>query len=467
MVAEWKPTKLSELIDVKHGWAFKGTGMSEGLHKEPIVVAIGNFNYTGGFRFGSTRIKRYTEEFPDEYILKPNDILLAMTCQTSGGEILGIPGRIPDDSNTYLHNQRLGKVIVKAPDKVSADYLYWLFLSRGFNHHLYVTASGTKILHTSPSRIVSYDFLLPPIKVQDAIADLLWTLHNKIELNRQMNETLEGMAQALFKSWFVDFDPVIDNALVAGNPIPAPFADRAATRRATLANGTANRTTAAPFPNAFHLTDTLGYVPISWEAGSILEHASLLSGGTPKTSEKAYWNGDVKWASAKDVSNCGKAFLTTTERTITQLGVDKSSTKIIPKFSTVIVARGATTGRLTMFAKDMAMNQTCYGLRMNSGNHFYGYSHATHFISSLVYEAHGSIFDTITTKTFRSSQVILPSVTHTKLYETSTQSLFARILENEYQSEVLAELRDTLLPKLISGELRIGNAEKLAAEAGA
>ena len=149
MGGEWPERVLSDLISVKHGWAFKGSFFDEAAEKGPIVVAIGNFNYSGGFRFGSTKIKRYTSDYPADYELIPGEILLAMTCQTAGGEILGIPGKVPDDGNTYLHNQRLGKVIVES-ESVDDGYLYWLFLSRGFNHHLYCTATGTKILHTAP-----------------------------------------------------------------------------------------------------------------------------------------------------------------------------------------------------------------------------------------------------------------------------------------------------------------------------
>ena len=305
----------------------------------------------------------------------------------------------------------------------------------------------------------------PPLPEQRAIAHILGSLDDKIELNRRMNETLEGMAQALFKSWFVDFDPVIDNAIVAGNAIPEELADRAEVRRAALANGTANREAAKPFPARFQQTEELGWIPFGWEVGPVLRQAKLLSGGTPKTSEDSYWDGHIKWASAKDVSQCGKAFLTETERTITQEGLDNSSTKVIPRFSTVIVSRGATTGRMAMFGDDIAMNQTCYALRFNTGHHFYGYCHARHFIDSLVQTAHGSVFDTITTKTFESSNVILASSATSGLFENAVQSLFGRILTNEHATQSLTKLRDTLLPKHISGELRIPDAEKLAESA--
>ncbi len=182
----WSWTKLGDLISIKHGWPFKSEYMSDYLHGRPIIVSIGNFEYTGGFRFASTTLKAYTGEFPQEFILKPDDILLAMTCQTPKGEILGIPGRIPDDGRIYLHNQRMGKVIIKYKDKVDIDFLYWLFLTREFNHHLVETATGTKILHTAPDRIESFGFLLPPLPEQRRIAEILSTWDRAIDLTAQL-----------------------------------------------------------------------------------------------------------------------------------------------------------------------------------------------------------------------------------------------------------------------------------------
>jgi len=128
--------RLGDLVDVKHGWPFKSALFRQELTGHPIVVGIGNFNYTGGFRFDSTAVKEYRGPYPREFELAPRDTLMVMTCQTPGGEILGIPARVPDDGRVYLHNQRMGKVVVKDPSRVSEDFLYWVFLSQGFNRHL-------------------------------------------------------------------------------------------------------------------------------------------------------------------------------------------------------------------------------------------------------------------------------------------------------------------------------------------
>ena len=202
-----------------------------------------------------------------------------------------------------------------------------------------------------------------------------------------MNETLEAMARAIFKSWFIDFDPVRAKAEGRDPGLPEHIANL--------------------FPDRFEDSE-LGEIPAEWEVGSILRQGRLLSGGTPKTDRKDYWDGDILWASAKDVSQCGQTFLVKTERTITHKGLEESATQLIPSFCTAVVARGATTGRMVMFGREMAMNQTCYALASITDTPFALYCHLRHEIDNLVHSAHGSVFDTITTSTFANSKIVLP-----------------------------------------------------------
>lgn len=195
----WKRRRLGDVLRIRHGYAFSGMS-AEIPPPAPVVVGIGNFDYAGGFRFDSTTVKRFLGDYPKEFELAPGDVLLAMTCQTPGGEILGIPGRVPDDGNVYLHNQRLGRVEIVEPDEVHLGYIFQLARWSDFNRHLFVTASGSKILHTSPSRIEDFDLNLPPIGVQRYIAVLLSALDDKIDSNRRLvrhsHELLDAMAEA-------------------------------------------------------------------------------------------------------------------------------------------------------------------------------------------------------------------------------------------------------------------------------
>lgn len=274
---------------------------------------------------------------------------------------------------------------------------------------------------------------VPPLEEQRHIAHILGTLDDKIELNRRMNRTLEAIARAIFKSWFVDFDPVHtkaeDRRPVGMDP-----------------------ETASLFPDSFQ-GSPLGKIPKGWETGSILEQADLLSGGTPKTSREDYWGGGVQWASAKDVSQCGEVFLLQTERTITNLGLEESATQLIPALSAAVVARGATTGRMVLFGSDMAMNQTCYALVSKNATPFSLYCQFRFRVDEMVHAAHGSVFDTITTSTFRNVPFVLPPLSLLKAFEEVIVRPFCQILTATRESRVLAALRDELLPRLLSGDL--------------
>ena len=266
----------------------------------------------------------------------------------------------------------------------------------------------------------SIELPFPPLPEQRRIAAALGALDDKIELNRQMNATLEEMAQAVFKSWFIDFDGHDDL-----------------------------------------VESALGMIPRGWEVRPLLDFAQLISGGTPKTSEPSFWGGPIKWASAKDVSQCPNRYLVDTERAITEAGLNGSSTKVIPKGSVVVVARGATCGRWCVFGDAIAMNQTCYALAARRPEHIEFIKHLVpSIIDHLVRQAHGSVFDTITTRTFKTAKVVIPPDESITRFSETVGPIERRILTAIHESGTLADLRDTLLPKLVASEIRIAEAEE-------
>jgi len=433
MAGEWQPHQLGELLEIKHGFAFEGR-FFRNEPVGPILVTPGNFRIGGGF--SSEKNRYFVGPVPDGYRLEAGDVIVTMTDLSKAGDTLGYSAVIPRDGNCYLHNQRIGKLVLKPEAPTNPSYVHWVMRSPSYRAEVLGSATGSTVRHTSPSRIAAFSFPLPPCSEQDAITGLLGALDDKIELNRRMAETLEAMARALFRSWFVDFDPV--RAKAEGCPTGLPD------------------DLAALFP------DRLGDdgLPAGWRIEPLLMHAKLISGGTPKTDISEYWDGAVPWASAKDVSQCPDLFLMTTERTITNLGLDNSATRIVPKLSTVVVARGATTGRFRIFGHDMAMNQTCYALQSRSRRPFWLVTAFGELVGPLLHTAHGSVFDTITTTTLTSARVMAGGERLLDVFEKTVSSLYRRILENCEQSHTLTALRDTLLPKLISGELRIADAEK-------
>ena len=327
--------------------------------------------------------------------------------------------------------------IVRGNSKANTRFLMYALTELDISGYL----TGSTMPKLTQGNMNRIPVPLPPLPEQRAIAHILGTLDDKIELNHRMNETLEEMARALFKSWFVDFDPV--RAKMEGRWRPGESLPGLPTDQYDL------------FPD--RLVDSeLGEIPEGWEVGVLDDMVELLSGGTPKTSVPSYWDGDIPWYTAKDAPNGSDVFAVDTERKITQLGVKNSATRVLDAATTVITARG-TVGRLTCLGVPMAMNQTCYGIRgARSYPDFFTYWNVRMAVDQLQTRTHGTIFDTITRQTFKLVDTVIPPAKVAKAFEGLVSTLMHRILRNLHEGQVLTDIRDTLLPKLVSGELRVG-----------
>ncbi|MBY0502531.1 MAG: restriction endonuclease subunit S [Bryobacteraceae bacterium] len=421
-IEKWRRVRLGDLIKVAHGWPFKSEFFTDVRLGRPIVVSIGNFNYSGGFRFESTAVKEYASSYPKDYELAPGDILLVMTCQTSGGEILGIPGRIPDDGNTYLHNQRMGKIVIKDPARVDPDFIYYLALWPFFNRELYVSGTGTKILHTSPGRIENFEFDLPSLPEQRAIGRTLRSLDDKIELNRRMNATLEAMARALFQSWFVDFDPV--RAKLDGRQPPG-----------------LDPATAALFPNHFeHVPGSI--IPKGWELSRWGDIATLEYG----RSLRDYANSEGQY----------RVFGTNGPIGFT----DKP---LCPSAGIVIGRKGAYRG-VHFSAEPFFVIDTAFYLKPKQPTDLkWAYYELLRFdINSM---DSGSAIPSTSREDFYGIPVLVPPPELRDAFGQIVGGWSAMSISNNNQSRTLGTLRDTLLPKLLSGELSVAKAEELAGAA--
>jgi len=156
----WKTYTLGELIDIKHGFAFQG----EFFRDEPpgdILLTPGNFAIGGGFK--SDKFKYYVGPVPDDFVLEEGDLLITMTDLSKDADTLGYPAIVPKPKGTrYLHNQRLGKVLIQDNNLLRKDFIYYLLCTRGYRHEVLSSATGTTVKHTSPTRIMVFKFQLPP-----------------------------------------------------------------------------------------------------------------------------------------------------------------------------------------------------------------------------------------------------------------------------------------------------------------
>jgi len=334
-------------------------------------------------------------------------------------------------------------------DKQRADVRFVEYLFRHLRRQIQHENVGTGSVQDNINlqTLARLTLRVPEPHEQRRIAHILGTLDDKIENNRKTAKTLEAMAQAIFKSWFVDFDPV--RAKMAGEP-PESICKRLKLTPEIL----------DLFPD--RLVDSeLGEIPEGWGNVPFSECVTIIGGGTPKTSVLEYWGGNIPWFSIVDAPIGDGIWVVDTEKKISESGLNNSSTRILPIGTTIITARG-TVGRVAIVGVPMAMNQSCYGLR----GKYDELGFFTHFCTRLIINelrqhAHGSVFDTITRDTLESIEVTLPPTGIIDWFERTISLPMKRLKQYSEETHIVTMLRDTLLPKLISGEIRVPDVDSI------
>lgn len=375
------------------------TRIGDGLHGTPVYSNDGAYHFINGNNLvgGKILLKEDTKKINSTEAEKYAKPLNEQTL------LLGINGTIGNVA--YYNNEKciLGKSACYINLKENADrkFVYYNLLNKDFQNYIEGIATGTTILNVPLKGIREYKFKLPALAEQRAIASILSSLDDKIDLLHRQNETLEKMAETLFRQWFVE------------------------------------------------------EAKENWEKTSLYDSIELIGGGTPKTSIESYWNGPIKWLSGGDISANHKSFILESEKTITHEGLQNSSAKLLSQYSTVISARG-TVGKYCILSEPMTFSQSNYGIKPKIANsYFFTYLLISHYIEEISSAAYGSVFDTITTNTFKGVAIFLPSVNEIILFEKSITPYFLKILNNRKQIHNLQLLRDALLPKLMSGEVRV------------
>lgn len=433
MAGEWPVVRLEEVCET----------ITDGAHQSPK-------DCPGGLPMASVKdMARWGIDVKSSRMISHKDFddLVRNGCQPQIGDVL-----IAKDGATCLDTVcefkqsdkivLLSSIAILRPSRqLHSGYLRYYLDSaetRAMLKSGYVSGSAIP-------RVVLKDFRrapipLPSLPEQKAIAHILGTLDDKIELNRRMNATLEEMARALFQSWFVDFDPVrakLDGRQPVGLDGP----------------------TTALFPAHFQ-ESLLGHIPHGWEVCSLADKIELLSGGTPKTGESDYWGGDIPWFSVKDAPTETDVWVIHTEKSVTKLGISNSAAQIFPEKTTIITARG-TVGKLALTGTPMAMNQSCYGVRGITGyGDYFTYYSLRAATAQLQQRTHGTVFDTITRQTFETLDCVFPPPKLSAAFDLVVEPLLEKIRANLHQSRTLSTLRDTLLPKLLSGEIQTKILEK-------
>lgn len=349
------------------------------------------------------------EEWTRRLAPEPGDIVLTREAP------VGRVGIVPEGREICLGQRTV--LIRPNPEILDNQFLRYLLLTDDVQNQFKALSSGSTVDHLNLSDLRSFELSdLPTLENQEKIGTILRYFDDKLSTNREINDLLEKIAQSFFEYWFVDFEPY----------------------------------------DSFKNSER-GQIPREFEVAGLTDIADVVLGGTPDSNEDSYWDGEIFWAKAKDVSNEREAFISETEKNITKKGLDESSTEIAPKHSTIITARG-TVGELAMPAFDMAINQSCYSLvSEREEDRYFIYFLMDAILNNLMSRTHGTVFDTITKRTLNEQNIVLPPQSEREKFNSKIKPLMEQIQENQRENRNLETLRDTLLPKLMSGEVRVND----------
>ena len=411
---EWKEYALKDLIDIKHGYAFKGKFFSE-EETNLILLTPGNFKIGGGFQ--AKKLKYYSKdgEVPEQYILRENDILVTMTDLSKSGDTLGYPIKVPVlENKILLHNQRLGKVEIKS-DKIDKDFLYYLMCSNKYRNEVLASATGTTVKHSAPDRILKFEFGLPSIEEQQKIANILSCLDDKIELNNEMNKTLEEMAQSLFKRWFVDFEFPNED----GEPYKSSGGEM--------------------------VDSELGMIPKGWEVVNYINTSDIQYGFAFKS--KLFNDKEGKpIIRIRDISNSYTPTYTTEEY---------NDLYIVTKNDILVGMDGEFKAHI-WGGKDSLLNQRVLRIRPKDNNSIaYSYFSIKEPLRYLENSKVGTTVIHLGKKDIDNIKIVYPPNNLISKYRDIADNLINKICENKVEIMELSEIRDSLLHKLMSGEIKV------------
>ncbi|WP_435938694.1 restriction endonuclease subunit S [Moraxella bovoculi] len=339
-------------------------------------------------------------------------------------------------------------------------FIYYLFRSIDFSQF----NVGTGVPTLNRNHLSS---LLVPVfsyKKEESIANILGNLDDKIQLNTQTNQTLEAIAQAIFKSWFVDFDPVRAKAQAILNGKTRDEANLSA--MAVISGKAIEELSQTEYQELWEIADAFpselvenaefSEVPKGWGVRKVGEVLDTVGGGTPSTQNNDFWeNGDIYWTTPKDLSSLTDKILLNTDRKITQLGLKKISSGLLP-VNTVLLSSRAPVGYLALAKIPVAINQGYIAIK-NSDilNCYYILQWCVANMNEIKGRASGTTFAEISKNTFREISIIVPNQEILDIFKNKLESIYDQITKNVKENISLAQIRDLLLPKLLSGEIEL------------
>lgn len=393
--------KLGELIEIRHGYAFDGAHFTSiGSH---IVVTPGNFNEEGGFKQKDGKEKWYSGPVRADYILKKGDLIVAMTEQAEG--LLGSSAIVPQ-SDRYLHNQRIGLVLIRDREQLDQRFAYYLFNTKPVRQQIRASATGAKIRHTAPSRIAEVRVYIPGVRAQRRIAATLSAYDELIESCSERIRILETMARALYREWFVDF------RFPGHKVVP-------------------------------RVNSPIGKIPRGWSVKNLADLCQITMGQSPK-SEFYNETGD------------GNPF----HQGVTDFGIRFPSDRLYCTVEGRVAERGdilfsvrAPVGRLNIANKRIVIGRGLSAIRRRDGHQAFLWEQLCDRFTEDDMIGNGSIFAAVTKADVEKIELISPASSVLELAQRHLEPMHDEIATLSKQISNLRQTRDLLLPRLLSHQV--------------
>lgn len=406
---EWKEVRLGDVCEIITGFPFPGKKYS----KEGIRVVRGDNVTIGNLRWDAEKDKRWKEPFDktEYYSLQANDIVIGM----DGSRVGKNKARIKKEDLPLLLAQRVA--CVRHNELAEQDYLYYNIFSKKFIDYVNSIHTGSAIPHISQKQIEDYKILLPDLETQRRIASILSSLDRKIELNNKINADLEEMAQAIFKNWFVDFEPFKDGKFVDSE---------------------------------------LGMIPEEWKVGRADDFYQINIGKTPPRKEHIWFSNnpaDKIWVSIANMGNSG-IFISDSSEYLTKEAVDRHNIIMVPR-NTILLSFKLTVGRVAIADKELTTNEAIARFILSDDKYM---EYLYLYLKKYDYNSLGStssIATAVNSKTIKGMQMLQPSDKIIDAFHIQVNPIFEKIRSLIKENSRLSLLRDTLLPRLMSGELEV------------
>ena len=405
---EWKEVRLGDVCEIKHGFAYKGKYFSDTPTCD-ILVTPGNFTLSGGFKLDKPKF--YNGPVEKDYILSKGDLIVTMTDLSKNIDTLGYSALVPEVKGlTFHHNQRIG-LVENIANNVDKYFLYWIMRTPAYQSFIATHSSGTTVHHTSPKGIGNYIFKLPPLDDQRRIASILSSLDRKIELNNKINADLEEMAQAIFKNWFVDFEPFKDGKFV---------------------------------------NSELGMIPEGWKVGRLTEIASYLNG---LAMQKFPPENNEESLPVLKIKELGQGFCgTDSDRCSCNI---KDECKI--HNGDVIFSWSGTLLVDVWCGGDCGLNQHLFKVTSKDYPKWFYYYWTKHHLQEFIHIAKDKAVTMghIKRGHLEEALVAIPDNDSMEKAHELFEPILSKMISLRLENSRLSLLRDTLLPRLMSGEIEV------------